>query len=429
MTQTVLFVTYGSGHAKMCIPVIRELNKTRPDLRIEVLALTLAGPLFARENIPYFSFRDLVRPGDEPALEMGRALAEKNHLQGSELPLEESIAYMGLSYGDLMTRLGKEEGERLWREKGRHAFCPVSILERAFDRVNPDFLVTTNSPRAEKAAVEVANARGIPSLAMVDLFGIEHFHPLEATHISVLCPQAIEHLIEEGVTRPREAFHVLGNPAFDAAFDHRGPINTAFRREHLPGIGDAEKILLWIDVHGYLNRELGTVHIRSDAEILAELENLSAATASLGAYLLVRPHPAQSRDIYHQWFKEHPKPHVRLAADLPLYPLLSAVDVVATYTSTVSVEATLMERNVLMLRYFNAQCDVPLGEWGMAWLATSPQQVRPNLEKAFFDEEDAAAKRKLARTIMPQQKAAPRIASLISNLLSGNKLAPAALNR
>lgn len=418
MSRTVLFVTYGSGHAKMCIPVIRELQK-KAGFRIEVLALTLAGPLFAREGIPFFSFRDLVRAGDEAALARGHELAQQHHLTGSELPLEESAAYLGLSYQDLMARLGEAEGERLWQARGRHAFCPVSILERAFDRVRPDILVTTNSPRAEKAAVEVANARGIPSVAMVDLFGIEHFHALEATHITVLCEQVIGHMLQEGVQRPREAFHVLGNPAFDAVFDMRGPIDHAWRAQHLPPFFHEKKLLLWIDVHGYLNRELGTVHIRSDEEIIAELDNLAQATHTLGAGLLVRPHPAQSRAIYHRWFAERALPHAHMVADEPLYPLLAAVDVVATYTSTVSVEATLMEREVVMLRYFNAQCDVPLGEWGMAWLATHPTEVMPCLREALHDTKKAAQKRALARTIMPQQKAAPRIAALIGEVLAG----------
>lgn len=193
MTKTVLFVTYGSGHAAMTAQVIRAL-KEYPDIRIELLALTLAGPYFKRQGYPYQGFKDFILPSDYDALAWGKKLSAQFHQPETGIEEEEAIAYLGLSYWDLVERLGETEAAHLWEEKKRNAFFPISVLERVLDRIKPDIVVTTNSPRAEYAAQVAANQRGIATLAMVDLYGLFNFYQIQADYVAVISRQVIDNM-------------------------------------------------------------------------------------------------------------------------------------------------------------------------------------------------------------------------------------------
>lgn len=74
MSRTVLFVTYGGGHATMVAPVVRALAQY-PDIRTETLALTIGGPYFKRQGLPYIGFTDFVTKEDKEAIEWGTRLA------------------------------------------------------------------------------------------------------------------------------------------------------------------------------------------------------------------------------------------------------------------------------------------------------------------------------------------------------------------
>lgn len=424
MGKTILFVAYGAGHVRMIIPVIRELQKV-PGLRIEVLGLTLAQPVLAKEGIAYHGFKDFLYPDDHEALAWGRKLAASHHKPDSGISEDEAVAYLGLCYWELVVRNGEEAAAAMWQQQGRHAFYPLIALERVIDCIKPDLVVTTNSPRSERAAVTVANARGIPSLSMVDLVGIKHFHALEATYITVLTQHAIDNMIAEGVKRPREAFHITGNPAFDAAQDYAGPRDMAWRRQHFPLLADDAKTLLWIDVSGYWNMDTLTFHTRDDAEVLADLERVAQAAKMHNTCLLVRPHPTQRKALFHDWLNACGHTHVFYAGEIPLYPLLQVVDVVASYNSTTCIEAVLMERETLMLKPYRAQHDLPLGEWGLAWLAHDWNEFSQCLGEALYDRAAAEEKRARARALLPAERAAPKVATLICDILDGRVTAAA----
>lgn len=415
MTKTVLFVTYGGGHARMVIPVIRALERDA-DIRIETLVLTTGGPIFASENLPYRSFKDFITEADSEALAWGKTLAAQFHSPESGIEEAESVAYLGLSYWDLVLRHGEAAAAKLWADKGRHAFLPLSVLERVIERIRPDMVVTTNSPKAEQAAIEVANRRGIHTLSMIDLFGIHHFHAVEAETITVLCQHTIANMRQEGVNKPDDAFLVTGNPAFDRACEYQGSIDYSYRKTYFPQLPADKPILLWIDMPAYWKERV--LHIRSDEEIIRDLESLSQAAKLNGGSMLVRPHPSQQRGIYDEWLKSQSPESVAYAGGVPLYPLLKAVDVVATYTSTVSVEALLMRRKVIQLKYQPGRSDMPLGEWQVAWQAQDPAELPVLVRAAFYDEEEWQRMQQRMASLFPQGRAADVIAGHIRRILA-----------
>jgi hypothetical protein len=417
--KTILFVTYGGGHARMITPVMHELEGDG-DIRMEALALTTGAPHFKSERLPFKGFKDFITPDDKEAINWGKKLAEEHHNPDSGLEEDESIAYLGLSYWDLVVRIGEEEAARLWDTKGRQAFLPLTVMERVIGQLKPDMVVTTNSPRSERAALEVAQALGIVTVCMVDLFGYVDFHVLGADYFTVLNERVIDNLLASGVEADRERFFVTGNPAFDPICNHRGPVDTEWRQTHFPNLPPHVPCVLWIDTPGYIHPKPPHLWIRSEKEILFDLENVARATAENRCALLVRPHPSQGLSFHKAWVEQAPT-HVYFAGSVPLYPLLNAVDVVVAYASTVTVQALSMQRRVIQLKYKSGDDGMPLADWGMAWQAEGPDELPQRLYEALNDEREWRRKQARIIDIAPLEAAAPQVACHIRRLLRASE--------
>ncbi|MES2413222.1 MAG: UDP-glycosyltransferase [Pseudomonadota bacterium] len=338
-SRKLLFVTYGGGHVKMLVPVIKALARFK-SLRIEVLGLTTARSVLAAEGIPSLGFNDFVLSGDEQALEWGRELsAGQSHPAVGEA---ESAAYMGLSFADMVHDMGEEKARAAMAAKGRAAFLPIRTIKRVLERVKPDLLITTNSPRAEQAAVLAARELGIPVLCLVDLFAIEEVkymgQPAYGDCICVLdeCVQA--RFLAAG--RAPGAIRVTGNPAFDALAHPEVADAAAVIRGKVHG----KKLILWVSQpEPAQHRITGTP---GDPDLPGRiLEALKSIVGRRPEWrLIVRPHPSENPAGF------LPSKNVEISGRTdPLAPLLMAVDVVVCMTSTVGYEAALLGKPLIHL--------------------------------------------------------------------------------
>ena len=417
--KKILFVSYGGGHAAI---VERVLEALAPyGYATEIMALTIGGPHFKLRNIPYFGFKDFLGSEDVQALEWGKKLAAQTHRPESGIEEDEAIAYLGLSYWDMVLREGEEVAARHWATKQRNAFLPISVLERVLDRVRPDLVVTTNSPRAEYAAQIVANRRDIPTLCIYDLFGRSHFHRIESDVMAVISPLVIENLRQHTGVRDGQRYIVTGNPAFDPAVEYRGPVNPAWRKEHFPTIPEDAKIVLGIDQPAWCDDADRTWHYRDAVEVMAHLDRQATAAANAGGYLLLRPHPSQDRAPFFAWMEKHRHPHVHMAADMPLYPLLNACDAVMLFESTVACEALLVGRPVIQLDIPLAFHSVLVGKWGLAHWLQSPDELDEAVRRCFAEGIPADMQARI-HNFFPQGKAAPKIAEAIHAMLEKKPL-------
>lgn len=413
--RKVLFVTYGGGHARMVIPVIRRLQQ-HDDIAVEVLACTSAGPIFRSAGLSHWNYKDFLRDDDWEARAWGIKLAATHHNPQCGIEHEESIAYLGLCYWELIKRNGAEMAGRLFKERGAQAFLPLNALQRVIARAQPDLVVTTNSARSEQAAVEVARRHGIPTLSLVDLFGLFHFYKLSADHIATLSPITVQNLRADNVPGGRHGFHVTGNPAFDEVFKYRGAADRAWRAKQFGDALASRKLLLWIDVPAYWNDETSALHVRTSEEITRDLDDLLAAARQSQAGLLVRPHPSQRLDTYREWMTGRRPEHAMLVDDLPLYPLLNAVDAVATYNSTVGIEAALVLKPVIQLQYHQGRNDLPLGELGLASLVRSPTDMKGAVEQALTTPRSDHELARQVHRVVPVDRATDRVVDLIEGI-------------
>ena len=161
-------------------------------------------------------------------------------------------------------------------------------MTNIFDRLKPDFVVTTSSPRSEAAALHVARSKKIPTLAMVDLFGGLPGYTLEADHATFFNKLALQKSIDQGFVDPAQTkCHILGNPAFDQIFEHEAKIfNEQYDALNSPKV-------LFADMPGWLDTTANTSYIKNMEETLTEIEKVAYQVSIAGGTLIVKPHPSQ----------------------------------------------------------------------------------------------------------------------------------------
>lgn len=305
------------------------------------LALTTASSTLHALGIPSIGFRDL--PGvDEPGVQAwGRALAADLPAGGPVAP-EETIAYLGASFGDLVHEVGEAEAWRRYHSAGRQAFLPVRTLEAAFRAMAPTVVIATNSPRAEQAAIHAAHRLDIPSICIVDMFALQEVQwigkPGYATRVCVINERVREMFLAYG-RLPHEIV-VTGNPAFDRLTAPESVAQgAALRRER--GWDDGLITLLWASQREPDRHPFADLHGDSTLPRLVE-QTLRNFIAENPLYrLVVRYHPSERIEFL-------PSERVHLSpTQEPISALLHAVDLVVVTASTVGLQASIVGRPVI----------------------------------------------------------------------------------
>ncbi|NER58842.1 UDP-glycosyltransferase [Pseudomonas sp. MAFF212428] len=355
----VVLVAYGGGHVAMLAPVARSLLQRGH--AVVFLALTTAGAYLERVGIPCIGYRHLPEAGRTEVAEWGRQLT-RELAPGGAVPLEESIAYMGLNYRELVEEHGPEDAARLFAEKGRQAFCPVAMFKRWFAELRPSLVMATNSPRSEQAALQAAGELGIASICAVDLFAMQEIQwirtPGYASRICVLNEQVRDMFVAQGCRA--DSVVVTGNPAFERL--QQPEVREAGRAlRAAKGWGTAETVVLWAsqvepERHPFTALAGDPTFPR---RIEASLREFVSAHEQYR--LVVRYHPSERVEFQAGQGRVELSP-----SSEDLATLLHAVDVVVVATSTVGLEACLAGRAVLSVKGSMFTPDAPYGQMGIA---------------------------------------------------------------
>jgi len=358
--KPIVLVSYGGGHVTMLAPVARTLLERGTP--IIFLALTTAGAYLERQGLSYIGYRHLPGAEDNQVQAWGHELA-CDLPTDNVVPLEESIAYMGLNYQDLVERSGEEEARQAYKSKGRHAFLPVALFKRWFSEVQPRLLLSTNSPRSERAAFEAARELGIPSVCVVDAFAMQEIQwikqPNYATRICVLNEQVKQMFIQKGC-QP-DVLVATGNPAFERLC-LPGTRKAAQIMRLEKGWGNNEKVILFASQpepakHPFEN-------LQGDPSLPRRIEaHLREFIATQPNFrLVVRYHPSEQGVLFQNGQERVSQ---SIASD-DLAVLLNAVDIVVNISSTVGLEGYLAGKPVLSVRGSVFDSDMPSVELGMA---------------------------------------------------------------
>lgn len=381
--KRVLFVAYGSGHIRMVLPVARALRE-QGRAQVQVLGLTTAAALVREAGLPLLQIKDFLMPGDEAALARGRALVAR--MGGPVVDPQESAAYLGLCYQELEQEVGAGQAAQRYARDGRQAFLPQRLMRRVLERVGPDLLVATNSPRAERGAIMAAGALGIPSLCMVDLFALDEVKwigvPGYAERVCVLNESVREFLVAAG-REPREIV-VTGNPAFDRLNDP-GHVRAGQRLRHERG-WDGRRVLLWPTqvepaFHPFDGRPGDpTLPARALSRVVEWVQ------AQPDAILCVRPRAGEAAPV----LPAHPR-IVVTGQDVALPVLLHAVDLVVTLNSTVGLEGRLTGARLVQVLGSVFDQAAPYARYGIADAAVPVAGIAEALDRWSGEPRAAAA--------------------------------------
>ncbi|HSH92062.1 MAG TPA: UDP-N-acetylglucosamine 2-epimerase [Ramlibacter sp.] len=383
--RRVLVACYGGAHVAAALPVYRELQDR--GLEPIMLALTTAADVVRQQGIPVVRFLDHVDIEDPAISRWGAYLGEFHHREGIGISREESTAYLGAGMADLVDEIGEEAALARYRESGLNALLPAATLRRILQAERIDAVIATDSPRAERAALNAAAQLGLPSLCVLTSFPHIGLHYLKrADNGRVMCvlnERIRDQLIAAG--RRPDSVIVTGNPAFDALL---GP-DAAARRVALrrrDSLASDDWAVLWAEQPE-----------PADPSLPARMrEKLAEACAAHGWRLVVRLHPSSQAGA---------------TISLPAHVLLSTrqetvrdallkCDAVVTFTSTIGFEALVLDKPVVIAAVSQYSDFVDYREEDGVRLVHSLEAVEGAL-LGFFRNDDLARQLAGRREAMP----------------------------
>jgi len=367
----VFIATYGGGHVTMAIPVIKELQQRGHDT--VTLALTTAGEAMAHAGLSHFRPIDFIDKDDSQIRKYGEQLVTRHHTEGKGISREESIACLGVSYKDLVCDVGEEKASALYKEKALNAFCPVHFLTRVLREISPDIVMATTSPRMEMATLRAAYGLNMPSICMVDLFAILELswlsRPDNGDYLTVYSDKVKQRLVAAG--RPASRVVVTGNPAFDSLADSN-ILEEGKKLRKMKGVSGDEKLVLWAEQPEPLEPDL-------PRDVRFHLGDICRKHPRWK--LITRLHPSSTDPV-----KEVIPPDVLVSPSHESLPaLLSACDAVVTLTSTVAMEALLMNKPVLIIRISPYRHLVDYSKDDGAMIIETLGEAELGLERLFND--------------------------------------------
>lgn len=376
-----LFVTYGGGHVAMVLPVIHALERLHPEVDSVLMALT-TGHLRARAVRPTLGYRDFLHLVDaQAARTWGERLSEGN--TSPDVPPDETVAYLGINYLDLIAQHGEAGAAEVYRAQGRYGFRPLHFMRRVLEELQPDVVIATNSPRSEQAALEAAKSLEIPSVGMVDLFGLDSDTYVQRETrpdwTCVISDVVRQRLVARGF--PEAGVVVTGNPAFDGLCAAE---NQAKAQEFIAARGwQGLSPILWsgqIEPAGVPAASGNHTGHGLALEVETLMREWTGSRRDLA--LIVRYHPSEWHTFPRQPDQE--RIHFSQPSLESIHPLILAARVVVVQNSTVGLESAVAGRPVVSLEYSpSVQRSFSLAAMGVSTACDSPQELVEVLERVL----------------------------------------------
>lgn len=326
--KKIMFVSYGGGHANIARLIYQGLKK-RNDVEIKVLALTVAGKIFDQYHVPYKTsscYLDLFED-KEQIRNYGQRLAQTCWNQESGITYEDSVAYLGFGYRDLVGKYGEEKAEYLFQQKERKAFWPEDVMKTILLYEKPDALVITCGVRSEGAAGIAANQLGIPVIRIADL---PTYDPSNCDcMLCVMNEYARQFAIKEyGVKE--EKIIITGQPVFED--------NLVVSEESL----HKSKQKIYLDKFEKMILYLEQPEVKETKKVENCLKEIAAIKPEL--LFIFKKHPNQDLNKNY-WVSKN----VLIVRDFNLKDLLFLCTLAITKNSTAGLEAVLMGKPLINL--------------------------------------------------------------------------------
>jgi len=373
------------------------------------LALTTAGDVARRAGILHKRPIDYVDLNDPAIQHWGRKLAERHHTEGKGISLNESIAYLGVSFRDLMSAMGESAAWERYEQRGLNAFSPVLFMREVIETEVPDVVVSTTSPRMEKAALRAAYQLGVPSLCMIELFGLMEeswlSRPDNGHVLAVSRSDVIARMVAEG--RQSKDIFMTGSPMFDQLAEQDSErVGSRWRGAH--GISAESKVVFWAEQPEPSELDLPRIVRNHLAKVCRKNEWV----------FVVRLHPSSTDESREQLTEDCIQSH----GSEPLVEVIHGCDVAVTLTSTVGWEVLLSQKPLLVLNISPNSDAVTFGDGDGALALPTLGGAEEGLKKLIYPGKDAKQLAALRRALPKPGGATGRICDLIETEVYGRKV-------
>ena len=406
--KKILLVGYGGGHVKILIPIYSALKEI--GLAPIMMGLTTAQPILDEIGIPYFSYRDFTEGTQiDKVNHYGEILAKRFHNPEIGISYDESVAYLGVNFLELVSEKGLDNANKLVDQKGRHAFLPKKFMRSVIEEVSPSLVITTNSPRSEHAAILAAKSLKIPTLSIEDLWGVSNLCAVCADIVCVPSVISKDNLISKGANSKSIFVTGIVNSEQNLA---RSSIQA-----NQP-IKESQPTILWAVQHGYYLLEKQKIHLIGDDEMSQDLHEIALAAKKIGAKLLVRPHPNQNAEFLRKEVLHYSDQNVEISEGCPAEVDLSRSDITVGYTSTVLLESVLHGIPIVVLQPRFGKSDMPLPEYGIGLQVSKPGDLVHHFKYLLSNTSYKEKLRVKVKEFFPDQdKSVEKIVNLAQSLL------------
>ena len=350
---------YGGGHVNIIVKLYRELV-SRGHSPV-VFGLTMAVEKLEKEEVPYISYVDFLDNEKEEVFKVGEDLCREMSLNNA-ISLEETVSYMGINYLELISSHGKKKAEEIYSKEGRQSFLPLQFASKVLDKISPDIVIATNSPRTEEALIRVAMKKGVATYVVNDFYDEEEMQKRTGevdycTKMFVALDGTRKKLLDYGWDP--DNILLSGNPVFDSIHEPILPeVRKCFLKEFNPG---SKKIILWVK---------SIFHVFEQAERETETRLIDLVSNDDSYVLLIKPHPNDPR-VYQDCLNCR----YLLNDSILVHDLLKLIDVVVTVNSTVGLEANILGKPVVQIATFDYAQKIPFEKLGIGKEVTDFSQL------------------------------------------------------
>jgi len=287
--KKLLFIAYGGSHIKLLLPVIRRLFNDE-NYQILIFGLPGAIPDLKRNNLNYISYLNFVSdiPNEFFTNETISKIVEDNHNPNLNFSKFESLAYLVINVFNfsLEHKLTFDEASKKIKEIGRQVFYPVKFFKNIFSIIKPDAIISTISPKSERAALKAGRDSNIISISLDDLFGNHYVHDPVAEYHFVMSDY-VKDMYSKKLSHQDKIFNT-GNPYLEDYFnDYTKESATIF----------TEKIILFLYQNMYFDNKTKKIIPIPMKGCEKFVKNLSASANKNGYTVAIRNHPnLQMRD-------------------------------------------------------------------------------------------------------------------------------------
>ena len=183
---------------------------------------------------------------------------------------------------------------------------------------------------------------------------------------------------------PREKAVMTGNPALDAPHEYAKVRTPPEELRRQMGIAEGEKAVLFVG-QPYVGLTAGDSPVYWEKQTSAIMMAVSQID---NCRLVLRPHPTESNCIYEAVARRVGAADCIFGRQSDLVSLINACDLTVVWNSTVSLDALMLGKRVLILDLYGYDTGIPFGELGGIPEVRRAEDLGDAIRAAFASEPD-----------------------------------------